>query len=125
MAKEVAAFNVRALYISLGAFDTNMPAAAVAGEDKLDGDYSGTIVGKTISVMATNDWVPPGDHLKAANAIYQVVSGKETDERRGFGDEVHLVLGSDALKRVEEVRDKLQHTLDVFGDLARSVDRGI
>jgi len=36
---------------------------------------------------------------------------------------VQLVLGADALKRAEEVRDKLQHVLQIFGDVARSVGR--
>ena len=62
-----------------------------------------------------------GDKDKAARVIHDVVIGSGVGA--GHEAEVQLVLGTDAVQRAEEVRDKLQHTLDIFGDLARSVGR--
>jgi len=121
MAKEVAAFNVRALYITLGGFNTNMPTAAVAGEQQMDEDYEGSTVHALTNVMAGGKFVPLGDKDKAARVIHDVVIGSGVGA--GHEAEVQLVLGTDAVQRAEEVRDKLQHTLDIFGDLARSVGR--
>ena len=121
MAKEVAAFNIRALYITLGSFNTNMPAAATAGEETMDEDYKGSVAETITNMLATNKFPTVGDKDKAARAIYGVVGGKGVGV--GHEGEVQLILGADAAKRAEDVRDGLQHALDVFGDLARSVGR--
>lgn len=119
LAKEVAEFNVRAFFVSLGSFDTNMPNAARAGSTPLDPDYKGTIADKTINAMNIGPFTPDGDVNKAVEAIYEVVMG----EGVGTGREAErcLPLGRDMMKRLEQVRDGWSHTIDVFGDICNNV----
>lgn len=119
MAKEVAEFNVRTLSVFLGGFDTLMPTKVTAGEVPLPDDYRDTTVSKTISFMAGGKYVGDGDPAKAAKAIYEVVAGEGVGENREA--EMFLPLGRDIEDRVKLVRDRLDHSWDVFGDVAKNV----
>ena len=87
----------------------------------MDDDYKGSAAHTITNLMASNQFEPPGDKDKAAKVIYEVIASEGAGA--GLESEVQLVLGADALKRAEEVRDKLQHVLQIFGDVARSVGR--
>lgn len=167
LAREVAPFNVRALYVSLGSFQTNMPnvtevgsrrsprspqakpeeskaaatAATAATTTKSEGtententnntaspaapaardDYIGTTAHTIMSFMSSGGQAAyaQGDPAKAARAIFEVATA--TGIGRGRESEVLLPLGADAAVRVEEVRDRLTHAIDVFGDVSRHV----
>jgi len=119
MAKEVAEFNVRALYVSLGAFNTNMTSVARVGQMPLESDYQDSVAGTLIKMVTGQKYPSPGDKDKAAKAIFDVVTGQGAGA--GHEAEVHLPLGSDSGRRVFEVRDKLTHAMDVFGGICNSV----
>ncbi|EPE06939.1 short-chain dehydrogenase [Ophiostoma piceae UAMH 11346] len=91
LAKEVAAFNIRAFYASLGAFQTKM--GAPSGE---------------------------GDPARATKAIFDLATAQGSDGK-GREAKTLLPLGRDAAVRAQEVRDSLDHALDVFGDVANNV----
>ena len=61
-----------------------------------------------------------GDKDKAMKAVYEVVTGTGVGVGREGDD--FLPLGSDMTARVQTVQDYLQHGLDVFGEVANSVD---
>lgn len=121
LAKEVAEFNVRAFFVSLGAFNTNIGSAAKAGSIPIDPDYKGTIVDKTTNVMNTGQFAPDGDTDKAVQAIYEVTMA----EGIGAGREAEwcLPLGRDMMKRLESTRDFWAHSIEVFGDICNNVYR--
>ncbi|KAI6380967.1 hypothetical protein MCOR32_003769 [Pyricularia oryzae] len=118
LAKEVADFNVRVLTAYLGTFGTNMANAARTGAAPLADDYHGTTVHDMIGLMAAGTLKAAGDADKAAKVIVDVVVGAGVGE--GRQGETALPLGPDVLPRLELVRDRLGHALEVFGAAAES-----
>lgn len=130
MAREVAPFGVRVLTVYLGSFDTDMSAhvgqAAAGlpdGGDAGGGDYAGSLLERYLGVFAAGPGTFPvhGDHRKAVRAIYDVAVGEGAGA--GRGGEIQMVLGRDSVRRAEEVRERLDHMLGVFGGVAANVDR--
>ncbi|KAL1900621.1 hypothetical protein Sste5346_002346 [Sporothrix stenoceras] len=135
LAREVAPFNVRAMYVSLGSFQTNMPKVTEVRSPKaqpedttsppgdVDGadDYANTTARKIMSFMSSGGQAAyaQGDPAKAARAIFEVATA--TGIGHGRESEVLLPLGEDCAVRVGEVRDTLTHALEVFGDVSRHV----
>lgn len=120
LAKEVASFNIRALTVVLGTFNTNMGNAAVLGKNPLPDDYKGSVAEQMIQFISSGKIVPNGDKDKAMKAVYEVVVG----EGAGAGHEAErfLPLGTDMTARVKMVQDYLAHGLEVFGDVTNNVN---
>ncbi|EFX04133.1 short chain dehydrogenase reductase [Grosmannia clavigera kw1407] len=119
LAKEVAPFNVRALYVSLGGFRTNMGNSTHTGSQPLEGDYAGGEADQTIRFMASGAFQGRGDPTKVAKAIFDVATAQGVG--RGHENATLLPLGSDVDVRIGEVRKKLDDALTVFGDVCNSV----
>ncbi|CDM34007.1 hypothetical protein DTO013E5_1737 [Penicillium roqueforti] len=119
LAKEVAPFNVRVLTVWLGAFNTQFGAGCRSPAEPLPVDYVGSVVAQTLDVLQTGNFVPDGDTDKAVKAMYEVIVGEGVGA--GRESEWFLPLGRDMIPRLELARDRLVHTLDVFGDIARNV----
>jgi hypothetical protein len=117
--KEIAPFNVRALYVSMGTFNTNMGNAAAVQKVQLHEDYKGSMAEKLTEFVTSGKFVADGDVSKAVHAIYEVV----TAEGGGAGkeNEVCLPLGRDLAVRIKEVVDGYNHALEVFGDVCNNV----
>ncbi|KIX06234.1 uncharacterized protein Z518_04209 [Rhinocladiella mackenziei CBS 650.93] len=120
LAKEVAQFNIRTLTVVLGTFNTNFGHAARFGENPRPDDYKGSFAEKMILAISSGGGRPNGDKDKAMKAVYEVVVG----EGAGAGHEAErfLPMGSDMTARVKMLQDSLAHSLEVFGDMANSVD---
>lgn len=119
LAKEVAEFNIRTLTVHLGSFDTNMATAAAVGESPLPGDYKGSVSEKTLQVFQNDQFVPRGDKDKAVRQIFEVSMGRGAG--RGHEGEFFLPLGEEMPGRIKLVRDRLDHCLDVYGDVCMTV----
>lgn len=119
MAKEIAPFNVRTLTVILGGFRTDMGNKVRAGSIELADDYKNTVVGETLQYMHGGHFVGDGDPVKAARVIYEVVVGEGVGE--GKGSELDLPLGIELESRIQMCRDRLDHSWDVFGDVATNV----
>lgn len=119
MAKEVAEFNIRTLTALLGGFDTSMGTRTRVGKEPLAEDYKGTTAGKTLQYMTSGQFSADGDTIKGVKAIYEVIMG----EGAGAGKvgEMFLPLGREMEARVKLVRDRLDHSWEVFGDVATNV----
>lgn len=114
LAKEVAPYNIRALTVVLGTFNTNMGAAAGFGSFPLPDDYKGSMSETMISYLKSGKVPINGDKDKAMKAVYEVVTG--TGAGAGKEAERFLPLGSDMTPRVKGVQEYLGHGLDVFGE---------
>ncbi|KAL7629759.1 hypothetical protein AAE478_001282 [Parahypoxylon ruwenzoriense] len=123
LAKEVAPFNIRALTVVLGVFNTNMMNATVVGEKPLPEDYKGSVSDRMIQFLSGG--AIPGtpfaaaDKDKAMKAVYEVVVG----EGVGAGREAErlLLLGPDMILRAKGVHEYLGHALEVFKDTTSNV----
>ena len=92
LAKEVAPFNVRALTVSLGSFNTNMGTAVRTGERGLPDDYQESTTDHTMHAFSRGTFVPDGDKEKAMQVVYDVVMGQGT-VGQGHEGERFLPLG--------------------------------
>jgi len=117
--KEVAPFNVRALYVSLGTFDTNMGIAAAVQKVPMDEDYKGSVAEKLTGLVTSGKLESDGDVGKAVKAIFEVAAAEGIGA--GREGEVCLPLGRDLAVRIKEVVDGYNHTLEVFGDVCNNV----
>ena len=120
LAKEVAPFNIRALTVVLGTFNTNFGSAAVYGKKSLPEDYKGSSAEQMIQYISSGKVPINGDKDKAMKAVYEVVVGQGV----GAGREAErfLTLGTDMTTRVKTVQDYLAHALEVFGDVTNNVN---
>ena len=119
LAKEVAPFNIRTLTVVLGTFNTDLGAKAKY-TSSLPEQYKGSVSEMLMGALSANKFVPNGDKDKAMKAVYEVVVGEGAG--KGRETEKLLLLGSDMVARVEGTQKNLAHALEVFGDVARSVD---
>jgi NAD(P)-dependent dehydrogenase (short-subunit alcohol dehydrogenase family) len=120
LAKEVAAYNIRTLTVVLGTFNTDMGANAVFGKVPLPDDYKETMSENMIKWVSSGKVPINGDKEKAMKAVYEVAIG----EGAGAGNELEkfLPLGTDMTARVTLVRDALDHSLEVFGEVTNNVN---
>ncbi|KAJ5163677.1 uncharacterized protein N7500_005507 [Penicillium coprophilum] len=119
LAKEVAPFNVRLLTVWLGVFNTQFGRGCLSPAKPLPADYVGSEATQMMEAIKSGKHVADGDTDKGAKVIYEVVVGEGVGV--GRENEEFLPLGRDMIPRVELVRDRLIHALDVFGDIAANV----
>ncbi|KAI0517043.1 hypothetical protein F5B22DRAFT_606012 [Xylaria bambusicola] len=118
--KELEPFNVRVLLVYLGTFNTNMPYSVKPISTPLPSDYEGTQTEKLFHMLSKGDFAAPGDHVKACQAIYDVVMNEGF--AKGLGNEIMLPLGRDLAGTVKRTQDRLAHMMDVFGDICHNVN---
>ncbi|KAK2054853.1 NAD(P)-binding protein [Colletotrichum caudatum] len=122
LAKEIAPFGVRVLTVALGAFDTNVGSGVKFASRPTPREYDGSEMEKLtklVAAAATVGFPADGDHLKAAQVIYEVVTGTGVGERKEA--ERVLPLGRDLAKRVSGVVEGWQRTMGIFGDVCNNV----
>ncbi|KAK2024411.1 NAD(P)-binding protein [Colletotrichum zoysiae] len=122
LAKEIAPFGVRVLTVALGTFNTNMGSGVKFASKPTPREYEGSEMEKLTKLVAgaaTEGFPFDGDHLKAAQVIYEVVTGTGVGE--GKEAERVLPLGRDMAKRVSGVVEGWQRTMGVFGDVCNNV----
>ncbi|KAI1808712.1 putative short-chain oxidoreductase [Daldinia bambusicola] len=118
--KEMQDFNVRVVLLHLGAFNTPMVTKTSAISKSIYPDYKDTITEKIYTALSTGNFAVHGDHVKATQAIYDVVMGKGIGE--GHEQEMILPLGRDMAERIREHRDRIDHMMEVFGEICNNVD---
>ncbi|KAJ8122483.1 hypothetical protein ONZ43_g1334 [Nemania bipapillata] len=119
--KELEPFNVRVLLVYLGTFDTPMSSSVQTIAAPLDSDYEGTQTERLFNMLRTGNFALPGDHVKASQAVYDVIM--DEGFANGLGNEIMLALGSDLAITVKRTQDRLAHMMDVFGGICHSVNR--
>jgi hypothetical protein len=115
----VAQFNIRVLTVQLGTFNTNMLSAFSLGKEPTPEDYKGSVVGKTIEIIAGGKFPPDGDKNKATKVIYEVVVAEGVGA--GHEGEKILPLGRDLAARMRQMQDQYTHSMEVFGDICNNV----
>lgn len=92
LAKEVGPLGVRVVSIEPGSLRTKWTASALANPPELMPEYE-KVIGPNLRFGREIVGQEPGDPEKCAKAIYDLALGSELPH--------HLVLGSDAVKRIE------------------------
>lgn len=111
LAHEVGPLGIKVTIVQPGNFRTSVLESRVeAPEIK---DYETTAAGALRRRFAGSIGKQPGDPVRAARAIYEVVGKPEPPLR--------LTLGSDAIERIGAQLDRLRHELDKTSTAARDM----
>ncbi|KAI2472468.1 hypothetical protein F4781DRAFT_445389 [Annulohypoxylon bovei var. microspora] len=125
LAKEVAPYNIRALTVILGAFNTEMAIHTAVGKNPLPDDYKGSVSDQMFQFLTSPQSSLPGgqtgmgDRNKAMQAVYEVVIGEGVGA--GLEAEQILPLGTDMTARVKGVIESYAHALEAFEHVTLSL----
>lgn len=118
LSRELAAFGIRVLIVEPGSLRTNFWSVYVEPAAGMNKDYVGTPLEQVLQAFKSNNGSQPGNALKCAQRILEVVEGT------GMGAEkehlLRLPLGPDCYKRFQTKLDTLQENLVQVKDIAHS-----
>jgi NAD(P)-dependent dehydrogenase (short-subunit alcohol dehydrogenase family) len=113
LSQELAPFGIKVTAVAPGAFRTDFLSAHSIRKSDADSAYAGNI-GKITAAFDANDGKQIGDPTRGAQAIIAAVNAATPP--------LHLLLGSDALRRAREKLDAVIEEIDRWEDVTRSTD---
>jgi NAD(P)-dependent dehydrogenase (short-subunit alcohol dehydrogenase family) len=113
IAQELAPLGIKVTAVSPGAFRTDFLAASSIRKSEADAAYAGNI-GRITAAFDANNGKQIGDPERGAEAIITAVNADTPP--------LHLLLGSDALRRMREKLDQVIEEMDRWEDVTRSTD---
>jgi len=120
LSRELASFNIRVLLVEPGAFRTNFLGAFQSPAAGLTKDYEGTVLDDMLKTFHAANGKQPGDPVKAADRIIEVISG--TGMGAGKTHLLRLPLGPDCMNRARAKVESLSKNLDEMEAIALSTD---
>lgn len=118
LARELAPFGIRMLVVEPGSLRTNFWNAYIEPAAGMNKDYSGTSLEHVLQAFKSNKGTQPGDVVKCAQRVLEVVEG--TGMGAGKGGLFRLPLGPDCYKRFQAKIDNLQENLLKTKEIAHS-----
>ncbi|GAB2178513.1 oxidoreductase [Dongia sp. agr-C8] len=113
IAQELAPFGIKVTAVAPGAFRTDFLSAHSIRKSDADNAYAENI-GRITAAFDANDGKQLGDPARGAQAIIAAVNASTPP--------LHLLLGSDALRRAREKLDAVIEEIDRWEDVTRSTD---
>jgi len=113
LSQELAPFGIKVTAVAPGAFRTDFLSAHSIRKSDADSAYAENI-GRVTAAFDANDGKQLGDPDRGARAIIAAL--------RADNPPLHLLLGSDALRRAREKLDAVIEEIDRWEDLTRSTD---
>ncbi|GAB3959789.1 oxidoreductase [Actinoallomurus acanthiterrae] len=113
LAQEVAGFGIHVTSLALGSFRTDWAGRSMVRAPRTVPDYD-TVFGPIRAARQAKDGRQAGDPVRAAKALLRVL---ESDK-----PPLHLVLGSDAVRLVEQGQRQLAADLAAWSELSASTD---
>jgi NAD(P)-dependent dehydrogenase (short-subunit alcohol dehydrogenase family) len=113
LVQELAPFGIKVTAVAPGAFRTDFLSAHSIRKSDADHAYAENI-GRITAAFDANDGKQIGDPARGAQAIIAAVNASNPP--------IHLLLGSDALRRAREKLDAVIEEIDRWEDLTRSTD---
>jgi NAD(P)-dependent dehydrogenase (short-subunit alcohol dehydrogenase family) len=116
LSQEVGGLGIKVTAVAPGAFRTDfLSTHSIRKSHSWADDYAGS-AGKVIDYLNTMDGKQLGDPARAAESILALVDSNSPP--------VHLLLGSDALRRARESLDTLIEEIDRWESVTSSTDFG-
>ena len=113
LAQEVKGLGIKATAVAPGAFRTDWAGRSMVRTERSISDYD-AVFEPLRAHRKSISGKQPGDPAKAARAILEIVASENPP--------VHVLLGSDAVKRVHDKLDALRAELDAWESLSKSTD---
>ncbi|GHF10976.1 short-chain dehydrogenase/reductase [Streptomyces spiralis] len=113
LAQEVAGFGIHVTSLALGSFRTDWAGRSMVRTPRTVADYD-EVFGPIRAARQAKDGRQAGDPARAARAVLQVLDSDKPP--------VHLVLGSDAVRLVEQGQRQLADDLAAWSELSASTD---
>ncbi|GAA0895434.1 MULTISPECIES: oxidoreductase [Streptomyces violaceusniger group] len=113
LAQEVAQFGIHVTSLALGSFRTDWAGRSMVRVPRTIPDYD-AVFEPIRAARKAKDGNQTGDPARAAKALLTVLDAEDPP--------VHLVLGSDALRLIEQGRQRLQDDIDAWAHLTASTD---
>ena len=111
LAREVVTFGISVLLVEPGAYRTNFLHALNLSENEMPAAYKGTPADDMLGKFKSLKGKQPGNPDKAVAHLFQVITGTGTAGRLK-GKVLRLVLGMDAVNRIEAKTNKLKEDLE-------------
>ena len=113
LAQELAPFGINVTAVAPGGFRTDFLTPHSIRRSEVADAYAGS-VGKSLAYLDDMAGLQPGDPVRAASALLAIVDDPKPP--------LHLLLGSDALRRGREKLDEVMEEIDRWEELTRSTD---
>lgn len=113
LAQEVKGLGIKVTAVAPGAFRTDWAGRSMVRTERSIADYD-AVFEPLRAHRRSISGKQPGDPAKAARAILDIVASENPP--------VHLLLGTDAVKRVRDKLDALRAELDAWESLSKSTD---
>ncbi|MEU1535696.1 oxidoreductase [Streptomyces fagopyri] len=113
LAQEVAGFGIHVTSLALGSFRTDWAGRSMIRAPRSVPDYD-MVFGPLRAARQAKDGRQAGDPMRAAKALLEVLDSDKPP--------VHLVLGSDALRLVEQGQRQLADDVAAWSELSISTD---
>ncbi|MGW7694329.1 oxidoreductase [Streptomyces asiaticus] len=113
LAQEVAQFGIHVTALALGSFRTDWAGRSMVRVPRSIPDYD-AVFEPIRAARKAKDGNQTGDPARAAKALLTVLDAEDPP--------VHLVLGSDALRLIEQGRQRIQDDIDDWAQLTASTD---
>jgi NAD(P)-dependent dehydrogenase (short-subunit alcohol dehydrogenase family) len=113
LAAEVAGFGIHVTSLALGSFRTDWAGRSMIRAPRTIPDYD-TVFDPIRAARQAKDGNQAGDPARAAKALLTVLDAENPP--------VHLVLGNDALRLIEEGQQRLQNDISAWAHLTASTD---
>ncbi|KAL7936511.1 hypothetical protein V8C35DRAFT_332844 [Trichoderma chlorosporum] len=123
LATEVGVFGIRVLLVEPGSFRTNLVTNLVVPARRIS-DYDGTPARLLVDFQHASNGKQLGDPVKGGKRIVDVATDAAGEElaKRGKGEVLRVLLGSDCFDVVKQKLAKMEEQLNVIEDIARSTD---
>lgn len=119
MSKELQPFNVRTLNVYLGAFNTGFGASRLLTKTPFPEDYHGSTTEQIVFALEKGTFKLDGDHLKAAQVLYEMAVGEGVGEGKEW--EKVIPLGRDMWAMLERVKTQNEHMMETFKEVCNNV----
>jgi NAD(P)-dependent dehydrogenase (short-subunit alcohol dehydrogenase family) len=114
LSQEVAPLGIKVTAVAPGAFRTDFLSTHSLRKSDLKGDAYAATVGRSYAAFDTMAGAQIGDPVRAAQAMIELADADHPP--------LHLLLGSDALRRAREKIDAVIEEMDRWEELTRSTD---
>jgi NAD(P)-dependent dehydrogenase (short-subunit alcohol dehydrogenase family) len=123
LATEVGVYGIRVILVEPGSFRTNLVTNGVVPARKIK-EYDGTPARALVEYQRASDGQQPGDPIKGDKAIVDVATDAagEVLAKKGKGEVLRVLLGSDCFGIAKQKLKKVEEQLDIIEEIAKSTD---